>query len=82
MQQQVDKKTEASDPLLAADGEKPADKGEAEAVTPAVWGVLALLLAVNVHSQWTRALVYYLVSFKVRSFTLQLLFSAALVNQK
>ena len=74
MQQQVDEKAEASEPLLVADEEKPADKGVAEAVTPAAWGVLALLLAVNVHSQWSRALVYYLVSFKVCSCTLQLLF--------
>jgi MFS family permease len=28
------------------------------------WFVAFLLLAINVHNQWTRALVYYLVSFK------------------
>ncbi|KAJ1474188.1 major facilitator superfamily domain-containing protein [Baffinella frigidus] len=68
MQQQVDEKAEASKPLLAADGEKAANKEEeAQALTPAVWGVLALLLAANVHNQWTRALVYYIVSFKVEA---------------
>eukprot|EP00960_Hanusia_phi_P040052 754214-Hanusia_phi.AAC.1 len=29
------------------------------------WVVLFLLLGINVHNQWTRAMVYYLVSFKI-----------------
>ncbi len=43
---------------------KPADGSDA-AVPLSAWLVVALLLGVNVHNQWTRALVYYLVSFKV-----------------
>lgn len=31
----------------------------------ASWFAVALLLGINIHNQWTRALVYYLVSFKV-----------------
>jgi hypothetical protein len=33
-------------------------------LSPYAWFVAILLLVVNIHSQWTRALVYYLVSFK------------------
>eukprot|EP00282_Hemiselmis_andersenii_P042568 CAMPEP_0172069244 /NCGR_PEP_ID=MMETSP1043-20130122/12633_1 /TAXON_ID=464988 /ORGANISM="Hemiselmis andersenii, Strain CCMP441" /LENGTH=332 /DNA_ID=CAMNT_0012729541 /DNA_START=153 /DNA_END=1148 /DNA_ORIENTATION=- len=31
---------------------------------PGPWAAVILMLGVNVHNQWTRALVYYLVSFK------------------
>lgn len=67
MQQQTEDKVSSSDP----DGTSATDQGAArapgalsEATTPAAWGIIALLLAANVHNQWTRALVYYLVSFK------------------
>jgi MFS family permease len=43
--------------LLASDSED-------APLSPYAWFVAILLLIVNVHSQWTRALVYYLVSFK------------------
>ena len=33
-------------------------------LSPYAWFVAILLLAINVHNQWARALVYYLVSFK------------------
>ncbi len=34
-------------------------------VSIAAWFMLALLLMTNIHQQWTRALVFYIVSFKV-----------------
>ena len=37
---------------------------ESTSLSPYAWFVAIFLLVVNVHSQWTRALVYYLVSFK------------------
>jgi len=36
-----------------------------ENVPAYAWFIVALLLALNIHNQWTRALLYYLVSFKV-----------------
>ena len=45
----------------------PADKrpDDPNGVPVAAWFLVAILLFTNIHQQWTRALVFYLVSFKV-----------------
>ena len=40
-------------------------KGDLSMVPMGSWLMLAILLVSNIHQQWTRALVFYLVSFKV-----------------
>ena len=64
MQQQPrDTPTSASETMPAPLPPPPPD--EPVAVGAAAWLLVGVLLLTNIHQQWTRALVFYLVSFKV-----------------
>ena len=57
----VSLKAPASEPGVPGLGKLPGDGGGAKV---GAWAAVAILLGINVHNQWTRALIYYLVSFK------------------